>query len=82
MRRVLARSSERRISVNRRMRLGNTENCTGRKIWIAVSSTSTDAVMLTVSSRSSTMLGSGTSMTNTTLMAAMGSTNSRSREWP
>jgi hypothetical protein len=54
------------------MRLGNTENCTGRRIWIAVSSTSTDAVMLSVSSRSRTKLGSGTSITNTSATAPVG----------
>ena len=72
IRRVLARSSESRIRVSRRIRLGNTENCVGRRIWIAVSRTSTDAVMLSVSSRSRMMLGNGTSITNTSATAAVG----------
>ena len=46
--------------------------------WMAVSSTSTDAVMLRVSSRSSAKLGSGTSMTNTSATAPAESPN-RSR---
>ena len=43
---------------------------------MAVSSTSTEAVMLSVSSRSSAKLGSGTSMTKTSATAPVGITQS------
>jgi hypothetical protein len=76
MRRVDARSSDSRIKVNNKIKLGKTENSTGRRIWIAVSNTSTEAVILNVSNRSSTKLGNGTSMTNTRATAPVGITHS------
>src|SRR5882757_9471863 len=76
MRLVLARSSDKRSKVSNRIRLGNTENCTGRNTWIAVNSTSMDAVILTVSNRSRMKLGKGTSITKTMETAAMGAIQS------
>src|SRR5665213_666190 len=76
IRRVAARSSERRSRVSSKSRLGKTENSTGLRICTAVSRTSTEAVMLTVNSRSIRKLGSGTSMTKTIETAANGTTHS------
>jgi len=76
IRRVLARSSESRSSVSSKSKLGKTENCTGRKIWIAVKRTRMDAVMLIVSSMSNIKLGRGTNITNTMETAAIGAIHS------
>ena len=46
MRRLEARFNESRNRVSSSSRLGKTENCDGRRIWMAESSTSTAAVML------------------------------------
>ncbi len=60
------------------MSVGKTENSRGRLTCIAVSSTSTDAVMLAVIRRSSTKLGSGMTSITTTATTARGTARVRS----
>src|SRR5208283_1561392 len=76
MRRLDARFNDRRNSVSRSNRLGKTENCAGRRICRAESSTSTEAAKLVASNRSSANAGNGTSMTKTRLTAAIGTIHS------
>src|SRR4030088_701133 len=76
MRRLEARFSDSRNKVSSSSRLGKTENCAGRRICSAESRTSTEAAKLVASRRSSTIDGSGTSMTKTRLTAAMGTIHS------
>src|ERR1700686_3594976 len=76
MRRLEARLSDRRNNVSKSSKLGKTENCAGRKICRAESSTSTDAAKLVASRRSSTIAGNGTIITKTRLTAAMGTIHS------
>src|SRR5581483_12088309 len=70
--RLLARLRERRNRVRSRSKEGKTENCTGRKMYMETSNTSTEAVMLRDSSTSSRNDGRGTSMTKTVATADAG----------
>ena len=77
MRRLLARPSERRNKVNNRRSEGNTENCTGRVMYIATNSTRTEAVRLADRRMSKANVGKGTNITNTRATAINGTTQSR-----
>ena len=72
MRRLEAMLSERRKSVSSKSRVGNTESSTARRICTAERKTMTDAAIESASRKSRPAAGTGTSMTKTTLMAAMG----------
>src|ERR1039458_9936936 len=77
MRRLLANPSDRRKRVKSRRTEGNTENCTGRVMYIATSSTRTEAVRLADNRMSRAKVGNGTNITNTRATAIKGTTQSR-----
>ena len=72
MSRVVATLSTRRNSVTASRSEGKTANSSGLCTYIVVTSTMTEMVMLTTSRKSSTNAGSGTRITTSRLMKAMG----------
>ena len=79
MRRLLAIFKASRKSVSNNNKVGKTLNSTARLICTAERKTMIDAAIESESRKSSAQEGSGTSMTKITLIAASGSTYSRSR---
>jgi hypothetical protein len=65
-----------RKRVKKRSKVGNTENCTGLRIYRAESSTRKPMVMLTARKRSNTIAGTGMIITRTVVTVATGKIHS------